>query len=124
MRLFAARTRPGPAALLGAAMLCLTACGGTAAGAPAPTAVKEITVTVTGRTVTPPPARIDVAKGQMVRITVTGDVADQAHVHGYDKAADLRPGVPGTIGFVADQSGLFEVETHEQGLQLFQLVVR
>ncbi|MFC7382270.1 cupredoxin domain-containing protein [Sphaerisporangium rhizosphaerae] len=123
MRPLPARIRPFPvAALLAAALLFLTACGG--AQAPAPTTVKQIAVAISERTVTPPPSRIDVAKGQTVRITVTSDVADQAHVHGYDKAADLKPGSPATIEFVADQSGLFEVETHGQELQLFQLLVR
>jgi hypothetical protein len=86
--------------------------------------VKEITVTIAGRKVTPPPGRIEVAEGQTVRITVTGDAADEAHLHGYDKEAELKPGVPASIEFVADQTGLFEMETHESGLQLFQLVVR
>ncbi|XVQ89362.1 hypothetical protein ACQP2K_18680 [Microbispora siamensis] len=86
--------------------------------------VKEITVTVAGRKVTPPPGRIEVTKGQTVRITVTSDAADEAHLHGYDKEADLKPGTPASIEFVADQTGLFEMETHGSGLQLFQLVVR
>ncbi|MGW4644755.1 hypothetical protein ACWEN6_40050 [Sphaerisporangium sp. NPDC004334] len=125
MRPLPARIRPLPvAALLVAALLVLTACGGARGGTPAPTTVKQIAVAISKRTVTPPPSRIDVAKGQTVRITVTSDVADQAHVHGYDKAADLQPGSPATIEFVADQSGLFEVETHGQELQLFQLLVR
>ncbi|MEU6414695.1 hypothetical protein [Microbispora sp. NPDC046933] len=94
------------------------------AAAPADPAVKEITVTVAGRKVTPPPGRIEVTKGQTVRITVTGDTADEAHLHGYDKAVSLQPGTPASIEFVADQTGLFEMETHESGLQLFQLVVR
>ncbi|MBE3015845.1 hypothetical protein IL992_42785 [Microbispora sp. NEAU-D428] len=95
-----------------------------AAAAPAESAVKEITVTVAGRKVTPPPGRIEVTKGQTVRITVTSDAADEAHLHGYDKEAALQPGTPASIEFVADQTGLFEMETHESGLQLFQLVVR
>ncbi|WP_329083109.1 MULTISPECIES: hypothetical protein [unclassified Streptosporangium] len=123
-----ARRRPLLAALmLGVtllmAMLTATACGSPTA-APGASTVKEITVTIAGRQVTPPPGRIDVAKGQTVRITVTGDAADVAHVHGYDKAADLKPGTPATIEFVADKDGLFEVETHDSKLQLFQLVVR
>lgn len=105
------------------AVLTVTACGSPSA-APGASTVKEITVTIAGRQVTPPPGRIDVTKGQTVRITVTGDTADVAHVHGYDKAADLKPGTPATIEFVADQDGLFEVETHDSKLQLFQLVVR
>ncbi|MFC4534644.1 hypothetical protein [Sphaerisporangium dianthi] len=125
MRFLAARSRFLLIALLGVALSALAGCGGTDAGAnTAPATVKEITVTISGRTVAPPPSRIDVAKGQKVRITVTSDVADVAHVHGYDKAADLKPGAAGTIEFVADQSGLFEVETHDQELQLFQLLVR
>ncbi|WP_182904067.1 hypothetical protein [Microbispora sp. H10830] len=94
------------------------------AAAPADSAVKEITVTIAGRKVTPPPGRIEVTKGQTVRITVTSDTADEAHLHGYDKEAGLKPGTPVSIEFVADETGLFEMETHESGLQLFQLVVR
>ncbi|GLW05210.1 hypothetical protein Misp01_03400 [Microtetraspora sp. NBRC 13810] len=102
----------------------LSAGCGTSDAAPATTAVKEITVTIADGKVTPPPGRIEVAQGQPVRVTVTSDVADVAHVHGYDKAATLTPGTPGEIRFIADQGGLFEVETHEADLQLFQLVVR
>ncbi|MEV4454507.1 hypothetical protein [Microbispora sp. NPDC049633] len=94
------------------------------AAAPADSAVKEITVTIAGRKVTPPPGRIEVTKGQTVRITVTSDTADEAHLHGYDKEAGLKPGTPASIEFVANETGLFEMETHESGLQLFQLVVR
>ncbi|MEU3164711.1 hypothetical protein [Streptosporangium sp. NPDC006930] len=109
--------------MLGVTLLTATACGSSAAE-PGASTVKEITVTIAGRQVTPPPGRIDVTKGQTVRITVTGDAPDEAHVHGYDKAATLTPGTPATIEFVADQDGLFEVETHDSKLQLFQLVVR
>ncbi|MER5650791.1 hypothetical protein [Streptosporangium sp. NPDC002524] len=123
----ARRRSPFAVLVLGAtllmALLTATACGSPSA-APGASTVKEIAVTIAGRQVTPPPGRIDVTKGQTVRITVTGDAADVAHVHGYDKAADLKPGTPATIEFVADQDGLFEVETHDSKLQLFQLVVR
>lgn len=121
-----ARCRPLLAALLlGVGLLMATsACGSSSAAAPVTTAVKEIAVTIAGRDVTPPPGRVEVTKGQKVRITVTSDVADMAHVHGYDKAANLRPNTPATIEFVADQSGLFEVETHVSNLQLCQLMVR
>jgi|GEM_PF-6827587 len=111
------------ALMLGVTLLMVTACGSPAAD-PGASTVKEITVTIAGRQVTPPPGRIDVTKGQTVRITVTGDAPDEAHVHGYDEAATLTPGTPATIEFVADQDGLFEVETHDSKLQLFQLVVR
>lgn len=127
MTSLARRRSPFAALMLGVtllmAVLTATACGSPSA-APGASTVKEIAVTIAGRQVTPPPGRIDVTKGQTVKITVTGDAADVAHVHGYDKAADVKPGVPATIEFVADQDGLFEVETHDSKLQLFQLVVR
>lgn len=79
---------------------------------------------VTGRTVTPPPGRVRVEKGQLVHIQVTGDQADTIHVHGYDLEAELAPGRPATLSFTADQTGLFDVETHDRGLLLAQLAVQ
>jgi pyruvate/2-oxoglutarate dehydrogenase complex dihydrolipoamide acyltransferase (E2) component len=101
------------------------------AGSPTPAATpgtpavdREITVTVAKRRVTPPTGRVTVTKGQLVRITVTSDVADELHVHGYDLGARLPAGTPGVVEFRADKTGLFEVETHDTELVLFQLVVR
>ncbi|WP_422735111.1 hypothetical protein ACN263_16100 [Micromonospora sp. WMMD729] len=90
----------------------------------APTVDREITVTIAKRRITPPTGRVTVTKGQSVRITVTSDVADELHVHGYDLGARLPAGTPGSVQFRADKTGLFEVETHETELVLFQLVVR
>ena len=120
------RLIPGVAAVAAALLLVgLGACG--SAGEPATDTVREIreiTVSIVDGSVDPAPARIDVARGQTVRVTVTSDVADMVHVHGYDKSVALQPGVAGTVEFVADLDGLYDVETHEQDLQLFQLVVR
>ncbi|GAA0995290.1 hypothetical protein GCM10009555_089220 [Acrocarpospora macrocephala] len=110
--------------LLVCAVLSVTACGAASDAATFSGPAKEIAVTIANGTVTPPPARVEVAKGQQVKISVTSDVADEAHVHGFDKSASLQPGTVATIEFVADQDGLFEVETHESELQLFQLVVQ
>ncbi|GAA4576636.1 hypothetical protein [Planotetraspora kaengkrachanensis] len=112
------------AALLGGVSACSESSADTTPASATAAGVKEINVTIAAKSVTPPPGRIDVTKGQTVRITVTSDVADEAHVHGYDKGVSLQPGTPATIEFVADQDGLFEVETHESDLQLFQLAVR
>ncbi|MEV4754306.1 hypothetical protein AB0J86_04205 [Micromonospora sp. NPDC049559] len=89
-----------------------------------PAVDKEITVTVARKKVTPPTGRVQVAKGNLVRVTVTSDVADELHVHGYDLSAKLPAGKPASIEFRTDRTGLFEVETHETHLVLFQLVVR
>ncbi|MCF0095016.1 hypothetical protein [Micromonospora sp. MH99] len=89
-----------------------------------PGADREITVTIAKRRISPPTGRVTVTKGQLVRITVTSDVADELHVHGYDLGARLPAGTPGSVEFRAEKTGLFEVETHETELVLFQLVVR
>ncbi|MEU7799990.1 hypothetical protein AB0B10_12020 [Micromonospora arborensis] len=94
------------------------------ASASTPAVDREIIVTIAKRRVDPPTGRITVDKGKLVRITVTSDVSDELHVHGYDLGARLPAGTPGSVEFRADKTGLFEVETHETELVLFQLVVR
>ncbi|RZS90121.1 hypothetical protein EV189_1904 [Motilibacter rhizosphaerae] len=85
---------------------------------------RAVTVTITKGRVSPPPSHVDVAVGTPVAITVSEDRDDVVHVHGYDEEVALHAGTPVVIRFVADQTGTFEVETHETGLTLFQLVVR
>ncbi|MET8348555.1 MULTISPECIES: hypothetical protein [unclassified Micromonospora] len=103
----------------------------TSSGSPTPSASastpavdRQITVTIAKRRVDPPTGRVTVGKGELVRITVTSDVSDELHVHGYDLGARLPAGTPGSVEFRAEKTGLFEVETHETELVLFQLVVR
>lgn len=72
----------------------------------------------------PPLERATVDQGASVRIVVTSDRPDQVHLHGYDLSADVGPSEEGVIELVADQTGLFELETHETGLVLLQLQVQ
>jgi hypothetical protein len=69
-------------------------------------------------------ARDSVARGRIVVITVTSDVADEVHVHGYDLTADVAPGGPATIRFTADAPGRFEIELENTGVQIGELEVR
>lgn len=85
---------------------------------------RTVTLTITGKAVEPPPSRIELKKGEHLTLRVTGDRADTLHVHGYDREVPLSPGVPASLSLTADRTGLFEVETHESGLLLTQLVVR
>jgi hypothetical protein len=98
----------------------------TAAGsaAPAPPQGKTIIVSIADGKVAPKSGRVSVARGERVRLVVTSDVADEVHIHGYGRELGLTPGKPATLEFTADQTGLFEVETHETKLILFQLLVR
>lgn len=86
--------------------------------------VELIEIAITGGRAEPPVERVSVAQGSTVRIVVTGDQPDELHLHGYDLEAQLAPGEPGVMEFVADQSGLFELETHESALVLLQLQVQ
>jgi len=54
---------------------------------------------------------------------VTADVVDEVHVHGYDLFADVAPGAPATINFVADIPGVWEVELEGAGALLVELEV-
>jgi heme/copper-type cytochrome/quinol oxidase subunit 2 len=62
--------------------------------------------------------------GEPVVIKVTSDVADEIHVHGYDKKADAGPGLVATITFVADKPGIFELELEKKHLRLLELEVK
>jgi hypothetical protein len=67
---------------------------------------------------------IQVPLNTSMRIDVVADRAEEVHLHGYDLTADLSPGVPGTIDFVADAPGTFEIELELSHVPLAQLEVR
>lgn len=110
------------------ALTATTGCsGGDGAAAPSPSAsdgVVELAVTVRDGAVRPEPRRVEVEQGSQVRLVVTSDVDDEVHVHGYEAELVLEAGRSATLELVVDQSGVFEVETHEGGLELLQLEVR
>ncbi|MFD6182183.1 hypothetical protein [Streptomyces goshikiensis] len=97
--------------------------GGTAP-TESPEADRTVTITIRGGKVTPAPGRTELRRGERVALRVTSDRADTLHVHGYDKELALPAGQEATLTLTADRTGLFEVETHESGLVLTQLLVR
>ena len=110
--------------------------------APPPTTTEQVTTEAPPPTTTEAPATVEinyvivggqpqggiardsVARGRNVVITVTSDVADHVHVHGYDLMADVAPGAPATIRFTADAPGRFEIELEDSGVQIAELEVR
>ena len=58
------------------------------------------------------PAEVKVAKGDVVRIAVSGDATDEIHLHGYDIYESLAPGKPARFVFTAEIEGIFELESH------------
>ena len=101
--------------------------GGASAGpAPAPVGptIQKISITVRGGQVTGDTGRVTVPLGTPVTVSVTSDVADEIHVHGYDrKGAIPAAGSTGSVSFTADTPGVFEVELEESKIQLVQLAV-
>jgi hypothetical protein len=112
------------AALISAVLLVSGCASGSGSASSGNGKVQTIKVSVTGGKVVPATHREKVPEGDTVRLVVTTDVADEVHVHGYDLKKDVAAGATGTIEFVANQSGLFEVELEAASLQLLQLEVR
>jgi plastocyanin len=115
--------------------LALAACGdseGPMPEAPASTVsvsdesagVRVVEVEIADGRVSTDDDRVEVRRGDTVRIVVTSDVDDEVHVHGVEQSAALVAGETATVEFTVDEAGLFEVETHEGDLLLFQLLVQ
>jgi hypothetical protein len=107
----AAATTTGPATTSGAT---------TTAADTTPT----IEVTVVGGKPQGGVRREQVKTGETLVLRVTADVADEVHLHGYDKSADVAPGKPAEIRFTADIPGVFEVELEQRKQKLIELEVR
>jgi hypothetical protein len=130
----AARGTRHAAAGAAVAVALVTGCAGTApaesqgsspaGSAPAwQDAGQHIDVTVAAGRVSGDTGRVPVPLGQTVTLTVTGDAADEVHLHGYDLTAPVAPGQPATLTFVADVPGVFEAELHDAGTVLLTLQV-
>ncbi len=67
--------------------------------------------------------RIEVPLGEPVQLLIESDIADEAHLHGYDIYLDLDAGAAGTIEFTADIPGIFELELENSRVLLAELEV-
>lgn len=67
--------------------------------------------------------RVSVAVGSVVAWSVTADVADEIHIHGYDILQPVAEGQPTSFAFVAEIPGVFEVELEASGQLLLLLEV-
>lgn len=68
--------------------------------------------------------RVKVPLDNEVRLSVRSDVADEVHVHGFDKKEDIPKGGGVLITFDADVPGVFVVELEQLGLHIVELEVR
>ena len=67
--------------------------------------------------------RATVNKDDQVVLVVTSDVADEIHLHGYDKAKDIAAGGTIRIPFKAAIPGRFEAELEGRGVQIAEISV-
>jgi hypothetical protein len=115
----AAGTSPSPSAAVPSPAASQTA-------APSPSAADGPTVKIVyaGGKVSGVGSRVKVKLGTKVTLVVTSDVADEVHLHGYDKSADVAKGGTATIAFKATIPGIFEVELEKLKHRLVQLQVQ
>ncbi|HUP18040.1 MAG TPA: hypothetical protein VM848_18575 [Acidimicrobiia bacterium] len=66
---------------------------------------------------------ISVRVGETVQFEVEADIADEIHVHGYDLLFETIPGEEVLVEFVADATGIFEVELEGLGLAIVDVEV-
>jgi hypothetical protein len=110
-----------------AATTTTTISGSSTSGEPTTTtepATPAIEVRVAGGKVQGGVRREQVRRGDAVVLRVVADVADEVHLHGYDRSADVGPGKPAQISFTADIPGVFEVELEQRKQKLLELEVR
>jgi heme/copper-type cytochrome/quinol oxidase subunit 2 len=66
---------------------------------------------------------LSVRVGETVRFVVEADTADELHVHGYDITVETIPDQEVEVEFVADATGIFEVELHHAELHVLDIEV-
>ena len=67
--------------------------------------------------------RQTVSQGDHVVLVVKSDVADEIHLHGYDKSTDVTAGGTARLPFTATIPGRFEVELESRAVQIADLTV-
>ncbi|MGH3669585.1 MAG: hypothetical protein ACRDSH_02965, partial [Pseudonocardiaceae bacterium] len=82
-----------------------------------------VDVKVQGGKVSGDTGRVTVPLGTPVVLSVSSDVADEIHVHGYDRKAPVPAGTTASVTFTANKPGVFDVELENSKLQLLQLQV-
>ncbi|HVE74853.1 MAG TPA: hypothetical protein VNA30_07200 [Mycobacteriales bacterium] len=88
------------------------------------TPAADFTITYRAGKVSGDTGRLKVTKGDTVTIEVISDVADEAHLHGYDVSVEVVPGAPARLTFVAELPGVFHLELEKLHKQLASVQVQ
>jgi hypothetical protein len=96
---------------------------GPSAGRAPTLAVHTISVKVRGGKATGDTGKVTVPLGSPVVISVSSDVADEVHVHGYERTVKVPAASTASVVFTANKLGTFEVELENPQVPLLQLQV-
>jgi hypothetical protein len=96
----------------------------TTAPPPGPPPPAQVRIVVRGGLPVGGPRRVTVSRGRRVVLTVTSDVSDHVHLHGYDLMQDVGPGMPARIAFRATRPGTVEAELEDQGVQIARITAQ
>ncbi len=91
---------------------------------PSAPAGRTVRLGYAGGEVTGGTQRVPVPLGARVTLVVTGDVADEVHVHGYDVRQTVTPDELARLRFRANLPGRFRVELEKRGVMIAELEVR
>ncbi|MDD7966159.1 hypothetical protein [Actinomycetospora lemnae] len=68
-------------------------------------------------------AQVEVERGSTVLLAVSTDVADEIHLHGYERLTPTSPGDRAVLLFRADRPGVFTAELERSGVGLLEVAV-
>lgn len=91
---------------------------------PGPPPPAQVRIVVRGGLPVGGPRRVTVARNRRVVLTVTSDVSDHVHLHGYDLMQDVGPGMPARIAFRATRPGTVEAELEDSGVQIARITAQ
>ena len=91
---------------------------------PGPPPPAQVRIVVRGGLPVGGPRRVTVARDRRVILTVTSDVSDHVHLHGYDLMQDVGPGMPARIAFRATRPGTVEAELEDRGVQIARITAQ
>jgi hypothetical protein len=94
----------------------------TTEAAPPPPRVENIQMR--GRAPVGEPKTLEYESGDTIRLRFNSDVAEEVHIHGYDKYVQVPADGTARTRFKANLEGIFEVESHGSGELLAKLEVQ
>ena len=85
-----------------------------------------VEISIAAGDVDPAGEQVEATVGQTVVLVVDSDAAEELHVHSApdDHEFAIEPGQNQTFRFPVEQPGQFDIETHDTGVLVAQLVVR